>query len=404
MSFIRYVVLGLLLISIGLALNVNVPTQLQTVSKGQVANFPITIINNENGTATVVISAASEAPVSTSDQAFSLNAFQSRTVNVFAITSDLGEGVYLIAVKINDGTYNLAVNVRENTPILRFDPIYDTLEITQGEYQDLKFLVRNEGQDRLRNIVIEGDIPTSLNAEYPEPFDLAANQIKQIKIRVHVPSDYRPDEYELMVKAGAGNLEEKTTVILKVIKGESLKNKLSISVLGNWEAVKEENTDNIIGYSVPFRITNNGISDLSGITWKLSNLPSGWEVNDNESFTVKGFETKDIALKFITKDFGAHTVNVTLMKGLDNITTTDMTFDGFKVGAGTGFVILGGDAFIGLVVLVIIAVAVMFVRRRNAKQEVVEETETRSYLEKLVEESKVEEPKTATKTKASRRK
>ncbi len=408
MNFVRYVILGLLLISVGLSLSVNIPNQLQTVAKGQVADFPVTVQNTQNSSVTVLVSAASSAPVSVSDRAFTLGSYQSKDIHVFAVTSSLGEGVYLIALKINDGTYNLAVNVQKNSPILRFDPVYDTIDVVQGEYQDLKFLVRNEGSERLRNIVIRGDIATSLKAQYPVPFDLAPNQVKQVSVRVTVPADYNPDEYELALTAGAGNLVEKATVLLRVTQAENLKNKVSLEVLSPWEAVKENNTGNTIGYKIPFRITNNAISDVSRITWKLVGLPDGWEIMNNDSFSLKGFETKDVSVTFIPKDFSEHSVNVTIMKGLDLLATQNVTFNGFKVGAATGFVILGGDAFLGLVVVIVIAIGVIYVRRRNAKQEVAEETETRSYLEKLVEESKTEAPKEApkavTRPRASKRK
>lgn len=390
MSFVKYLVAGLLLIGLALSLQVSIPTQLVTVSRGQVADFPVTIMNLDAGQ-NVLVSVDSPAPVSVSQNAFFLGQFNTTTINVFAVTATLGEGVYPITLTINGVPYDLAVYVKETSPILRFNAVFDTVEVSQGGFQDLKFLVRNEGQERLRNIVIEGDVPVSLNPQYPRPLDLAPNEMKQISIRITVPKDYPIDDYDFEIKAGAGNLIAKSNVVAKITARESLQDKLLLDVLLPWEALKDNKTGNIIGYELTFRITNRGLSDIGNVNFIWIGMPDDWEVSGDQPFSIQGFETKDLVLDITPKDFNDHEINLTLSKDMQTLANASILFSGYKVGTSTGLVVLGGDALIGILVVIIIAIIIVYVRRRSGEEEKKEEVETKSYLEDLVQKAREQE-------------
>lgn len=396
MKLVKYIVAGTLLIGLAFALNINIPSQLQTVPRGQVADYSITILNLDEGQ-NVMITATSEAPISMTEQTFFLEQFEEKTVHLLAVTNTLGESMYLITIDINGQVYNLALYVDEGSPVLRFDAITDTIEATQGETQSIKFLIRNEGKERMRNIVIEGDIPKGLSPEYPIVFDLAPNQMRQIEVNVSVPEDYPTDEYEVEVKAGSGNLVVEEDILIKIVGRESLEDKLVFDVLLPWEPVKEEENGNTIGYALTLRITNRGISDVSNVRFKFKGMPETWEITGDEDFNIEGYETKDIVLQIVPADFGEHEVNITLVRDAETITSQTILFAGYKVGTTTGMVIAGGDVFAGILVIVIIAVILLYVRQRSSDEEKKEEQETRAYLEDLVKKTREKDSKRYTK-------
>lgn len=389
---IKYLIAGLLMMSMALALNVNIDNPLITVSKGQVADYGITITNPDEGM-NVLVTTSSDVPTSISETAFYLDQFESNTIHVFAITNGLGEGLYLIELDVNGQKYNLALNIKAGEPALFFDPIYDEITVRQGEFQDLKFLVRNEGKERLRNIVFEGNIPTSLDPEYPETLDLDPNEMREVEVRITIPEDYPADEYEFIVKAGAGNTIKMADIIVEVKEGESLEDKLDLDLLLPWNPIKEG--DNIIGYRFDFRITNRGMSDLHDVEFRFIGVPEGWDISGDETFDIQGYERKDIQMDIIPADFDERDINVSLVKGNETITSQVITFAGYKVGM-TGFALMGGDLVIGILVVVILSIVLLYVRQKYGKEEAVEEEETKSYLEKLVEKSKAEEAKKKT--------
>lgn len=212
---LKYVIAGLLMVSMALALSVSAPVQLKTVSEGQVASFAVTVTNNE-ANQNVLITTTSDIPVSLTESAFYLASGESKTLTVFAVTNGLTESMHLIKLKINTQELNLAVSVKEGTQSLIFNSVYEEVNAMQDEHQDLKFIIRNEGKERIRNILIEGNIPETLSPEYPEPIDLDANEVQEVKIRITVPQDYPDDAYDLVVKAGAGNFVVEAPIILNV--------------------------------------------------------------------------------------------------------------------------------------------------------------------------------------------
>lgn len=392
---IKYLIAGLLMMGMALALNVNIDNPLITVSKGQVADYSITITNPDEGM-NVLVTASSDVPTSISENAFYLDQLESNTIHVFAITNGLGEGLYLIELDVSGQKYNLALNIRTGEPALFFDPVYDEIVVRQGEFQDLKFLVRNEGKERLRNIVFEGNIPTSLDPEYPETLDLDPNEMREIEVRITIPEDYPADEYEFIIKAGAGNTIKMADIIVEVKEGESLEDKLDLDLLLPWNPIKEE--DNTIGYRLDFRITNRGMSDLHDVEFRFVDVPEGWDISGDESFDIQGYERKDIQIDIIPADFDERNINITLVKGNETITSQMISFAGYKVGI-TGFALMGGDLVIGILVIVILAIVLLYVRQKYGGEEAAEEEETKSYLEKLVEKSKQEEKKKTPKKK-----
>ncbi|MEM0372809.1 MAG: hypothetical protein QXO69_03170 [archaeon] len=387
---LKYVIAGLLMVSMALALSVSAPVQLQTVSEGQVASFAVTVTNNE-ANQNVLITATSDIPVSLSDSAFYLASGESKTVNVFAVTNGLTESMHLIKLKVNSQEMYLAVSVKEGTQSLIFNAVYDEVSAMQDEHQDLKFILRNEGKQRIRNIVIEGNIPESLSPKYPAPIDLDANEVKEVKIRVTVPQDYPADSYDLVVKAGAGNFIAEASVILNVESAGPLKDRIDTEVLLPWKAVK--NDDGVaVGYNVTFRVKNLGINDINGITWAFAGLPEGWQINGNDSFNLEGYAQKDVSLTVIPKSFDDTKVNVSLMKGTEELAKQKLNFAGYNIGkAPTGMFLFGGSTAVGVIIVIALVIALLYVRSKNASADEEEEKQTRDYLQKLVEKAKKEQ-------------
>lgn len=390
MKGLKYVVAGLLMVSMALALSVTAPTQLRTVSEGQVAAFSVAVLNNE-ANQNVLITTTSDIPVSLTESAFYLASGESKTISVFAVTNGLTESMHLIKLKINTQELNLAVSVKEGTQSLIFNAVYDEVNAMQDEHQDLKFILRNEGKERIRNILIEGNIPSTLSPEYPEPIDLDANEVQEIKIRITVPQDYPADAYDLVVKAGAGNFVVEAPVILNIESAGPLQDRLDTEVLLPWAAVKDDD-GKAIGYNVTFRVRNLGISDLNGITWSLAGLPEGWDVSGNDEFSLEGYAQKDVSLTVIPKTFDAAKINVSFVKGDEQLAKEKLEFSGYKIGqAPTGMFLFGGSTAVGVIIVVALVGALLYVRSKNAKNDDNEEAETRDYLQKLVEKAKKEQ-------------
>ena len=382
---LKYMIAGLLLVSTVFSLSVNIPNQFQTVQEGQVASFDV-IVSNAGQPVNVLITTDSELPTSLSEPLFHLDTDESKTVNLLAVTNGLGGGVYAISLDVNGQKYDVGVNVEKQTPVLSFTPIYNDLTVTQGQYQDLRFILRNNGKERVRNIVIEGNLPETFKADYPAPIDLAGEEVKEVNVRIHVPKDYPVDDYEYTVKAGAGNQITTAPVYLKVIGLTSLKDRLDSKVLLPWKAIKDEGKTT--GYEITFRVRNRQIYDINDVNWVFTNLPKDWKVEGNDSFSIKGYGTKDLVLKLYPTNFNEQAVNVSFVKDNETITTSKLELAGSKIGfTGTGLVIGGGSAFWGIILLVAIALALFYIRNQNEIKEEEEEKRTNEYLKKLVEKT-----------------
>lgn len=379
---LKYLITGLLIISTVFALSVDIDNQFETVQEGQVASYDVTVSNTGNPT-NVLITTDSELSVAVTEPLFHLETDEAKSIKILAITNGLGEGVYVIEFDVNGQEYKIGLNVEEESPVLSFESVYDDLTISQGEYQDLKFIIRNEGKERLRNIVIEGNLPQSFAAEYPEPLDLGGETTQEIKVRIHVPKDYPTDNYEYTIKAGSGNQIGEAEVFIEVEGGSTIKDRLDVDVLLPWESIKEEGTT--VGYEVTFRVRNRGIADINDVEWVIEGMPENWEVEGNEVFSVNGYDTMDLVFKVVPSSFSEQEVNISFVKDGEVITTEKLTFAGHKIGfSGTGLVIGGGSAIWGIIIVVIIAFALMYVRNMNQESDEQEEVETRKYLKDLV--------------------
>lgn len=137
---------------------------------------------------------------------------------------------------------------------------------------------------------------------------------------------------------------------------------------------------------------NLGITDLNGITWKLAGLPEGWDVSGNDMFSIEGYGQKDVSLVVIPKTFDSAKVNVSFMKGDEQLAKERLDFSGYKIGqAPTGMFLFGGSTAVGVIIVVALVGALLYVRSRNAKSDDSEEADTRDYLQKLVDKAKKEQ-------------
>ncbi|MFH0986622.1 MAG: hypothetical protein V1911_01085, partial [Candidatus Micrarchaeota archaeon] len=286
MNYMKALILALLLVSAGAALEVSIDNPLETVAVGGVAHYYVTI-NNDGGSKNVIVSADSELPISVTEDEFYLAAGELKDIDMFVIAGD-GEGLYPIVLTVNDKDYDLALLVENGTADLVMNSVYDQVEVAAGQYQDLRFIVRNEGNERMRNILVRGDIPTSMDPEYPVEFNLDANEVKEVKVRVTVPADYPAAEYEFVLKAVTGNIKAEAETMLVVNEAPSIENALEMNAL-NWEAVKTDGT--VTGYKITFKVINRAIADITGVSWTFEGMPEDWAVSGSDKFDIAGYET-----------------------------------------------------------------------------------------------------------------
>lgn len=388
MKCLKYVIAGIILILIsinfGFSLAVSANNQLSTVSEGQAASFTLNVFNNDYGQS-VYVTADSDMPVSLSDTSFYLNYGQSRTVSVVAATNGLS-GSHSIVIHVNDQAISLAVNVLEGSSVFILDSAYQTVSVNPGSYQNLKFVLRNEGSEWVKNIIVTGDIPKSFSPEYPGVTSLAPGEVREIRVKVTIPEDYPAGDREITVMAASGNLNLESTVMLRISDISFSKGNIDFSVLMPWNQLKDEN-NNVIGYNISMRVTNDGVSDITGLNFVFVGMPEDWTVSGNDVFALAGYETKDIVVEITPKTFSDTTVNITLMKSSAELASKKVVFAGSKVGM-TGMFLFGGSMLYGVLIIIVLAIALFYFRSKNDEADVKEETKTKEYLSKLINKIK----------------
>lgn len=390
---VKYFVLGLLLcIGAALAFDINSPNPIQFVDQGDVADYTVTFVGYDNISLTV----SSDLSVSLSERNFAVNG--RKDIHVLVLTEDNEVGFYPITLTARGNnqtyTYSLGTGIKEGEAYLLFDALYNKVEVVQGEDVELRFIVRNVNDQMARNIVIKGDIYESFKPEYPGPVTVSANDVEEVSVKLHVTNDMPAQDYPFTVTAAFGNAEYTQEVDVVVKNKATAKNALALTVSDSWEPL--ENTDGeAIGYKVFLTVENKQPIDLSGVEVVFEGLPAGWKFSGDTKFDITPLSTKKLTVNIEPKDKDFAEVNavVKLVDGTQEITQQDIKFAGYKVGTTTGSFLLGGSLTIGLLIVVVIALVLLYIRQKNQYAETVNEDQTKKYLKDLVEKTAKETKK-----------
>jgi len=384
----KFVAIFLLLVATALAwnppaLNISAPVQVLTVNQGDVADYMITIKNQDTRAQNITLYAESDVPTSFSLKAFPMNPGEVRDVHLFAVTNGIKEGVYLIEVAISNDYYiydaNFSVGVFEGAAPLMLNSVYEEISLEQGDFKDLKFVLTNDGDEYVRNIVISGDISERLSPEYPRVFDLAPGATADINVRIEVPRDYPAENYELTVRAASGSLEAEAKTKLAVKKEPILRSALDIQKAG---VAQLKQNDSVVGYSLVLRVKNGAGRDIQDVDVVVENV-TDIVVSGQENFDIQRFETKDIELRLRTNNFNEQTAFVRLLKDDISLANATVVLSGSKIGMPTGMFYLGSSLTIGLMFLAVAVVVLLYVRERGKRMSVEAAARDEAYLTSL---------------------
>lgn len=367
-----------------LALEVSSDALIKKVSQGSTAEFLLTVKNP--GLTNANLSVATTLPTSFTGQ--NLNFSGSVDTRLFVFTNWAKPDIYLITVTATAGSSkyekDLVLVVGEGVPVLRIDSQYASLSVAPGSSQELRFTVANAGNDILRNVVISSDIPQGLSPEYPAPFDLAPGS-KDVAVRITVPESHAEGYYTYNVKAGSGNVEESDSVRIYVQGKPSFVGAVEMGL----ESTPLVESGEIKGYLLNVRLRNKGSLDVQGLSLHAA-VPADWTVSGDRLADLRAFETKDVQLSVVPKDFEARNITVSLTRDAAEVASQSITLAGYRVAAGgTGAFFLGsGSLTIGLLILAVALLVLFYVRQRNKYEDRLDELKTKSYLTQLVDEAK----------------
>ncbi len=265
---------------------------------------------------------------------------------------------------------------------------YREITVKQGESQTLYFLIRNNGDTPLKNVLISGDVSQRLNPEYPvSGFTVFPHEKKVLPVKITVPKDYPVGYYEITLKAASGDLEDSDSVLLHVVEKYSYQGSVEMTMVSEDKLEEDGKT---VGYEIVLKVKNNEVTDLNNVEVHVEGLPEGWEVEGDTVFSLKGSELRTIRIKIRTNDFSKQDVRIALVKDGEEIAAVDTVLAGERIGI-TGAFYVGGSFLLGILVAgLAVAGAFYYVRQKNIEKEEEEDMKTREYLKQLVEQAKAD--------------
>jgi len=390
MNVAKYIVIGILLILIGFAIDVRMPGQL-TLGEGEAKDIQINITNNLDkqniiGVSVYSISENFTFPPILSTYIITMDRYSSTNISATINAKNTKPGTYLMnflfASTQEDMVFNrtLTVKIQQSLDVT---PVYSYVRVTQGDFITLKFTVTNLGKSARNMIVDPESFPDDFNAEYPDPFYLEPGQSKTISIKITVPLDYHSGVYSYHITLLSGEVKaDSSSFNIAITKRSEFKNVVNIDAveLGGYTGDKGER-----GYNLMLRIDNRKDEQITGID--VMGFPLGWNVSGDTPFYLSANSVKDINIKIVPTDLDEHKIDVLLVKDSLVLTNTTLTFSGERAGL-VGAFLFGGSLTVGFLIIVILVLVLMYIRQKNIQADEAENLSRVGYLRDLVEEAK----------------
>lgn len=390
MSLYKYIAIGLLLISIGFPLIVNMPSNL-TLSEGEARSVQINISNtmderNIIGVSVYSINENFTMPPTLSTYIIDMDRASSTNVSATINAKGTKPGVYLVNFLFASTKENVVYNRTLSIKILQtieITPVYSYVRITAGDFATLKFTITNTGKST-RNLIIDPEsFPDEFQANYPNPFYLDPGESKTVSIKITVPHDYHSGVYSEKVTILSGEVKADSTPFeLAILKRSEFRNVVNINAieLGGYTGENGEK-----GYNLLLRVDNRKDEPITGI--EVAGFPLGWNVSGDTPFSIEANSVKDINLRIIPKDLSEYRLDVLLTKDTLVLTNATLTFSGAKAGL-VGMAIFGGSLTVGLLIIVVLVLVLLYIRQKNIQADQTEQMDRVGYLKDLVEEAK----------------
>jgi hypothetical protein len=387
MSVLKYIAIGILLISVSFALDVTMPANVN-LSQGETKDVQIQLqnYNSDNTVGMSVVSGNLTVPVMLSSYLIDMSANTNATVTATINAGDSKPGNYTVRIifvsNVDDYAFsrNIVVTIRETLDVR---PVYSYVRVMQGDYTTFKFIIVNYGKSARSVVIDPNSLPEAFDTQYPDMFYLDPGQSKTISIKATIPSDYRPDLYSITIIALSGEAKvESVPFDLSIGKTSDYKNVVMISGLDVGGATDK---DGHKGYNVMLRVENRKDETLTGV--EVAGFLLGWNVTGETPFDIGPNSVKDINVFVIPTDFSDYTLNIMLVRDNLVLANTSVIFSGARAGL-TGQAFLGGSLTIGLLLIVIASLVLLYVRQRNKTADESEITGRLGYLKDLVEEAR----------------
>jgi len=385
MSAYKYIFIGILLLSLGFALDIRMPDSLN-LSEGEVRDIQINLTNNLANSNTIGISVDSgnlTMPVTVSTYILDMDRASSTNISATIKAKGSEPGKYtitfLFASTGEDIVYSrkLTVNVQQTIEI---NPVYYYVKVMQGDFKTLKFIVTNLGKSGRNMIVDPESFPDEFNAEYPEPFYLDPGESKTISIKVTIPTGYHSGIESMKIAILSGEVRaESEPFDLSVLKRSEFKNVVNIDAVELGGYIGDNGQK---GYNLMLRIDNSKDEQVTNI--EVSGFPLGWNISGDTLFSIGANSVKDINVKIIPSDLDEHKIDVLLTKDNLVLTNTTLTFSGTRAGL-VGAAFFGGSLTVGLLIIVVLVLVLLYIRQRNIQSD---EGEKADYLKGLFDEAK----------------
>lgn len=390
MNISKYIVIGILLLSIGFAIDVRMPDKL-TLSEGEAKDIQINITNNLDRQNTIGVSVYSLSenftmPPTLSAYVIDMARYSSTNISATINAKGTPPGTYVLNFLFASTAENLIYNRTLTVKIqqtLDVSPVYSYVRVTQGDFVTLKFIVTNLGKSARSVIVDPESFPQDFDVDYPAPFYLEPGESKTISIKLTIPPNYHSGVYSQKIIVLSGEVKaESEPFDLAVAQRSEYKNVVSISAIEMGGYIGENGER---GYNLMLRVDNRKDEQITGI--EVRGFPLGWNVSGDTPFYIEANSVKDITIKILPTDLNEHKIDVLLVKDNLVLTNTTITFSGAKAGL-VGAFFFGGSLTVGLLIIVILILVLLYIRQKNIQADEAENLSRVGYLRELVEEAK----------------
>lgn len=374
----KYAFAALLLAGIAFSLHVSVDNY-TAIESGKTAYVNLTIYNDENIDGYVFLSTVYSTMAnipSFYDGVFTMSPYETARTKFLVNASGIAPGKYSVTISANF----MGEDVRKTVTIdvyapVRIESVYRSTAAKQGDFVAAKFVIENQGSTKRNFAFDQSSFPEEFQAAYPQPFNLEPNESAEADVYLTVPYSFLgSNDYDVRVNSGEFSDSAKFRIVVSKGSAEPVFRILnySLSALGKR------------GYELTLILSSR--ENFGSL--KIAGLPLSWSILEN-NFGINASETKEVNVSVIPESFEEQIFEVLVVDGATPLAGTLVIFSGSKVGI-TGYALLSGSFTLGLLFAVIIVLVIFVVRQKNMFSELLEESKTYDYFEKLVQKAKDE--------------
>lgn len=382
----RFLALVFVFLAAGFALEVSAPS-LVTVTQGRTADVSLGFYNNYYFADLVFVSFSSTSstlPVlpTLSDSAVTVYSYSWKNVTLTIDAAGANPGTYAVQLFVShtagSGTFSKNITVEVRAPV-RITPAYSGILTAQGEFEYLKYSVQNLDSVTRSMIIDCSPIAAEFDAACPPAFSVAPGGVREVSVGIIVPAAHPAGEYEASVRLSSGEFSVLSNPTVLAIQEAPVAAQLEVTK----STIRVAESEDGRGYNVTLSLK--AARDFKNLA--AAGLPSNWEIKDGVTNISKG----DSVFSFLVvpPDFDEHRLELVLAEDGFTAASVPLAFSGTAAGI-TGFAIGDGSITVGVLLVVIVALVLLYVRLRGRLFEAQDEAKTVKYFEGLLEKARKE--------------